>query len=237
MRGLIAGSLGGCFNPPPALPDAPPDGPRFDSPWGPGDVWDGPKQVVFGPWSPPMPVLTAMGDDDPTLTEDMLEMYFNRSSDIYVAKRATTADPFGTPTRVDELSSTSPETTPEITYDGLTIYFASRRTPTLGVEDIWMATRASRTAAWNTPVHVTELSSSGFDGAATRDANGLAFVLYSDRSGTLEIYESFRNSTANPFPAPTVHSELTSGVGDYDPMLSLDLETIYYDSSMSGVAV
>jgi hypothetical protein len=234
---VIAGSLGvaACFNP----PAAPPDGPLFDV-RRPMDIenccdgFDGPK-TDLGPWGPASAAFTAMGDDDPTLTDDLLEMYFNRSSDIYVTTRATTLDPWSTPTLVAELSSSYAETTPEIVGDGLTIYLASNRTLTAGREDIFKSTRQSRTSVWTTPIHVAELSSVGFDGAATRDANDLAFVLYSDRNSTFEIYETVRTSTGTtPWPSPSVHSELSSGVGDADPMLSLDRSTIYYDSSVSG---
>lgn len=206
--------LTGCFNVPAAPPDATPG---------------------LGPWGPVSPALTAMNDDDPTLTDDMLEMYFNRDSDIYVTTRATTSDLWGPPVLVAELSSSFVETTPEIVGDGLTIYFASDRTLTAGGEDIFRSTRKGPTDPWSEPVNVAELSSPGFDAAATRDEDGFAFVLYSDRSSAYyEIYETVRPSNQLPWPAPTVHSELSLGIGGADPMLSLDSTTIYYDSLVSG---
>jgi hypothetical protein len=208
--------VAGCFNLPAPPPDAKPG---------------------LGPWGPASPAFTAMRDDDPTLTDDMLEMYFNRASDIYVTTRASTSDPWGTPMLVAELSSSFSEETPEIVGDGLTIYFASDRTLTAGGEDIFRSTRKSRTLPWSEPVNVAELSSPGFDGAATRDADGFAFVLYSDRTSTYEIYETVRPSTELAWPPPSVHSELSSGIGGAhgaNPMLSLDSSTIYYDAPVSG---
>jgi hypothetical protein len=205
--------LAGCFNVPAAPPDGKPD---------------------LGPWGSASPAFTAMSDNDPTLTDDMLEMYFHRANDIYMTTRASTIDPWGTPTLVAELSSSFEETTPEIVGDGLTIYFASDREPSAGGDDIFRSTRKGRTSAWSDPVPAAELSSPGFDGAPTRDANGFAFVLYSDRASKYEIYETVRPSSELSWPAPSVHSELSFGVGGANPMLSLDSSTIYYDSSVSG---
>lgn len=201
-----------------------------------GDGFDAPDATPYptGVWSPPMLAFTAMTDDDPTLTDDLLEMYFNRASDIYMVARTSTTSSWSTPVLVTELSSAQSETTPEISGDGLTIFFASRRTPTAGAEDIWMATRGSRMAAWNTPVHITELSSTTFDAAATPSADGLSLVFYSDRSGTLEIYETTRVVASDPWSQAVLHSELTSGIGEFDPMLSPDKHTLYYDTSAAG---
>src|SRR5689334_18078295 len=79
-------------------------------------------------WGTPDAQFAGGDDDDPTLPSDMLEMYFNRNTDIYVTTRADLASAWATPTLVTQLSSASAETTPEISYDGLTIWFASDRT-------------------------------------------------------------------------------------------------------------
>src|SRR5690349_20008434 len=85
------------------VPDAPPDG-----------------AMPLGPWGLPTALFPGGGDDDPTLTGDLLELYFNRNSDIYTSTRASVTDAWGTPALVTELSTVYNETTPEITYDGLT---------------------------------------------------------------------------------------------------------------------
>src|ERR1041385_2596536 len=117
--------------------------------------------IGMGMWTNIATVLPGapVGDDDPTLTSDLLELYFNRSSDIYVSRRSKVSDPWGAPSLVTELSSASGETTPEITSNGLTIFISSDKAPTTGGEDIWMSTRVSRSAAWSTPVHIDALSS------------------------------------------------------------------------------
>src|SRR5690554_405756 len=83
----------------------------------------------LGPWSAPTPItdFPPVADDDPSATGDLLELYFNRANDIFVSKRSSVNDPWGAPTAVAELNTAGVETTPEVSYDGLTIFLASDR--------------------------------------------------------------------------------------------------------------
>lgn len=193
-----------------------------------------PDAMPLGPWGAPSPIpITPVGDDDPTATADLLELYFNRADDIYVITRASVSDPWSDPTPVDELNSADVETTPEVSPDGLTIYFASGRMPTLGGNDIWMATRASRTAAWGTPVQVSALSSTAADGAPVQ-IDELSILIDSDREGSLDIFLASRASAADAWGTPVVIGELVSAENEGNPMLSSDKLTIYFDSNRSG---
>lgn len=202
----------------------------------PGDAArdDAADATPLGPWGAPSALpITPVADDDPSATGDLLELYFNRAEDIYVVTRASTADPWGTPAAVAELNSTAAETTPEVSYDGLTIYFASARTPTLGGNDIWMATRASRAAAWGTPVHVPELSSAAAEGAPVM-ADATTILIDTDRAGTLDIFIATRASSADPWDTPIVIPELSGAESEGNPVLDADKLTIYFDSNRTG---
>jgi Tol biopolymer transport system component len=193
---------------------------------------DGSTQL--GSWGTPVPLdITPVGDDDPTATGDLLELYFNRSADIYMTKRASTSDPWDTPVAVAELDSADTETTPEVTYDGLTIYFASNRAGGLGGNDIWMSTRASRADAWGAPVLVSELSSPSAEGAATLTD---PFVIYidSDRGGSLDILVAQRSAPTDAFSSPQLVTPLNSTSDEGNPMLASDKLTIYFDSNRAG---
>src|SRR5690606_26802228 len=146
------GSGGG----PDAAPDAPPDA--------------GPP----GPWGAPVRVMAPVGgEDDPTLTGDLLELVFNRdNATIWRVRRASLAAPWGAPELVPELGDA---TTPERTADGRTIYLGSDRN--LGLDDIWASTRVGPGAAWAAPVRVIELSSPQDDTNATPGPDHLSLVL------------------------------------------------------------
>ena len=93
-----------------------------------GDRGDGPMgKSDSSSWGTPvaLSVTTEGADHDPTLTGDMLELYFNRNSDIYVTTRASLLEPWGTPGRVAELSTAANESTNRVSLDGLAIYFST----------------------------------------------------------------------------------------------------------------
>ena len=194
--------------------------------------------VPLGPWSAPtMLPFSLDGDDDPSATGDLLELYFNRAQDIYVTTRATTSAAWGTPALVPELSVAAVnDTTPEVTYDGLTMYLGSARTPSLGATDIWMSTRASRTAPWGTPVAVAELSSASSEQSSTTSDN-LHITFESDRGGvSLDIYAAERASVTQPWGAPIALTEVNGAGADGNPMLSRDRLELFMNSDRSGNA-
>ena len=185
----------------------------------------------LGPWGPAtMLSFTVSNDDDPTLTADLLEMVFDRSGDLFVVTRPTVQDPWGVPARIAELSTTMGETTPEMSLDGLTIFFASNR---LGNVDIFTSTRASRTAAWSAPSVVPELSSPADDAAGGISADGLEILLASNRTGDFEIYASTRPDVMTPWSAPVVLPTVSSPFQDESAFIADDL-TMYLDADRQG---
>ncbi|HEY5923743.1 MAG TPA: hypothetical protein VIV11_18805 [Kofleriaceae bacterium] len=203
-----------------------------------GDIGEGSGSdatIQLGPWGPPTALdFAAVGDDDPTATGDMLELYFNRAADIYVTRRSAIGSPWQTPEPVAELNTAEAETTPEVSYDGLTIYFASARAGTLGGNDVWRSTRISRGAAWSSPVHVNELCSTAPDGAPTV-VDPLIATLDSARAGaSLDIFIATRSSATTAFDTPVVIAELNSAQDEGNPMLTPDKLSVYFDSNRSG---
>lgn len=202
-------------------------------------VVDAPVDAVIplGPWSAPVPVgIVAVADDDPTATGDLLELYFNRAQDIFVVTRASTSDPWGTPVVVAELSSADNDTTPEVSYDGLSFYLASNRPGGLGGQDIWRSSRANRQAAWSIPVHVPELSTTSTEAAPATTTDQLVMVFESNRAGVAnDVFMSTRGSTAMPWGAPVAIAPVNDAMtADGNPMLTVDQLEMYLDSQRSG---
>ena len=79
-------------------------------------------------------------------------------------------------------SSTS-DNRPSVTRDGLTIYFDSNRSGTLGGPDIYYATRSSTSEPFGPAIHLTELSSSVFDARASISKDGSFITFSSQRPG------------------------------------------------------
>jgi hypothetical protein len=165
---------------------------------------------VFG--APMQQTLLGSNRDDQgaSLTGDLLELYFysNRSCpscyELYVAKRATVLDPWGTPTVITELSGAFVDTSPELAADGLTVWFASERDGPAGGSDIWVSTRPDRASAWATPTRELALSTAGYDTDPSLSDDGLTMTLTSDGSGDVlgDILISKRSSLGAAWSAP-----------------------------------
>ena len=100
----------------------------------------------------PVPGLsTTDGANGPSVTEDgLLIFFFSRDArgaggqDIWMAARFDGDDPFGPAVPVVELNTRFADTNPNISRDGLTIYFNSAGHGGAGEADLFVATRASR---------------------------------------------------------------------------------------------
>ena len=106
----------------------------------------------------------------PSASSDGRELYFARSEtfsgplwEIWVASRADTAEPWGTAVRLADNINVggSGADSPEISADGLALYFTSVDRPGgYGADDIWVTTRANLTDSWGDPVNLGPLVNS-----------------------------------------------------------------------------
>jgi hypothetical protein len=167
------------------------------------------------------------GADDPSLTADLLEIYFGShrtgsmggiEEDIWMAKRTSPTEPFGAPTNVADLNTTFVETTAKVTPDGLKIFFASNRGGA-ATTDIWVSTRATRSVAWGPPGKIAEISTIAPDYGAAATDTLLHIVYCSGMSAAQEqLYVSNRANTLALWGSPVAIDELdAAGVGECDP--------------------
>ncbi|MFT3692607.1 MAG: hypothetical protein QM831_05670 [Kofleriaceae bacterium] len=190
------------------------------------------------PWSTaqPITILDSGGQDaDPTLTADELEMYFSSdrpgvgATDIYRTVRGSTADAWGVPALVMELSSASNDDSPEVSADGLTLWQASNRG---GNYRIYVSTRATRGDAWSAPAIVTELGAGAQNLAVT--PNGLITVVEISTGGNGDLYEARRISPHDTWGTPVLIAELSTADNESSPTLDAEGLTIYFTSNRPG---
>jgi Tol biopolymer transport system component len=213
----------------------------------PGAAGDGADPIAdgapLGPWGTPTKIALSPpdpSDDDPTLTGDLLELYVNSSregnSDIFVATRTAVDQAWSSPTRVAELSSGSTETTPEVSADGLTMYFSSDRAGGTGGADLWRSTRTLRTDAWGAPMPISELNDATPDTAGGVTPDGLAMAFASFRKANLEwdIYTAVRASPGSAWE-PGIETAAVNTAGyEGSAFLSADRRTLYFDTLRDG---
>lgn len=201
--------------------------------------------VDLGPWNAPtkIPGVNSMSaDDDPTPTEDGLELIFTSArsgglgqSDFWRARRANITDAWGPVEHIPELSSSFNENTPGLSSDALTIWFASNRTGSMG-EDLWTSTRVNRSSPWSTPVRVVELASGEADRGPSLFDNDLSMMFH--RSSNMnDLYLTTRPSLAAPWGPPVLLTP-PSGMSSDElrPWVSpCGLEVYFQSSTRSAV--
>jgi hypothetical protein len=188
------------------------------------------------------PINSPWDDDNPTLTEDMLEIFFtsdrpdpgesdgeddeNGDRDVYYAKREFRTEPFGAPEKVLEASSEDEETSSVISPDGLMLWVGTDRALIDGNDnddddhDIWFTTRASRESKWETLRPLSELNTEFDDIPRPLALNGTIMPIASRRSTRGGAYETFlarRATVADEFspdeePIPEISVEDRSSV-------------------------
>ena len=197
------------------------------------DAFSGSDAGTFGPFGPGTLVPgidSADNEDDPSMTADGLEIYFDSNRlgasapDIFVATRPDTASDFGAPVAVAALNTAGIETGPFVSPDGLALYFSGRGDP----RDLWVSTRASRGGAWGTATRIDELSSAADESGPSVTADGLTFFFLSTPSGERKIYVSTRSSTADPWGTPALVSEVDGAEEEDEPSISPDGLTLVF---------
>ena len=188
---------------------------------------DGPDAAPLGPFGPPTliaPLADLANDDDPTLTADLLELYWDSArggdDDIWVSRRASPADPWGPPALVAELSLLGvQDSDPEVAPDGLTLYYSSARPGGLGGVDLYLATRSTRADPWSAPAWIAELSSVAQEFPSNPTPDGLVILVQSTRLGSSDLFESRRAGIADPWGTPIPIVELNTAGQERTPHL------------------
>ncbi len=187
-------------------------------------------------------------EEDPTLTEDMLEIYFtsNRpiptdpntgAGDVWRATRLSRTEPFGEPEPVHAANSAATETSPAISPDGLTLWVGSARLPSQGLIDVWQLTRPNRRAEWGIAINVIELNSPDEDLPRPLAQRGTIMPLSSQRGGTgdYQTYLAFRDAAEASFYKVEEIPELAlAGTSTMDGFLTEDGLFLFFKRAEIG---
>jgi len=225
----------------------------------------------FSAWSQPVnlgPVVnSAAAEFFASVSKDGLSLYFTAAPlpvgsdmvgfdrwDIYVSKRASTSDPWGSPQELGPEINTSSfsESAPVLSVDGHTMYFASDRPGGFGGNDIWVSHRkdnrddfgweAPRNLGSNVNTSANEASPAIFEDDETGvttlyfDSNrpGGPGPLTNDGAGNgTDIYSSILGADGTFGPA-TLIPELSTPFLDRQPSISRNGLEMYLGSNRPG---
>lgn len=197
-------------------------------------IWTASRATTADAFGSPMlvPELDAAGEDiDPTISADGRTILFasdrmGSGHKMFVAQRANTTDPFGTPVPLTiSGASTQVGNSPALTSDGLGLYYA------LGSINLAFASRATTGGAFLFVRELDELNDPTTDGAPAISDDGLELFFESFRTGSAYVYVATRASTADAFgpPQPLMQfsDDIPGATATGGPEISADGRTLY----------
>jgi hypothetical protein len=160
---------------------------------GQGDIWMITRPTIYDDWSAPENIGSAVNSRHaihPSISSDSLSLYFQSHRpgalghcDIMVATRKSISDPFADPVFLKNTNTGGPEWTPDISADGLTLFFMRNPGPT----EIWVSKRRSTDDDFDAPIKLPpQVNMPGYDnGIPNLSADGSTLYFLSDRPGGL----------------------------------------------------
>ncbi len=160
------------------------------------DLWVTTRAAIDDDWGTPVNlgpmVNNSSNDATPSISADGLSLFFESdrsggygSFDLWVTRRATKTDPWGTPVNLGPtVNSSAWDGGPIISADSLALYFWSKRSGGYGSNDIWVTMRETIHEDWGTPVNLgPTVNTSVYDDPGSISADGLLLFFDSDRPG------------------------------------------------------
>jgi len=198
------------------------------------------------------PVNSSSNDWGPCISVDGLELYFQspRSGgygdyDIYVATRATTDDQWSQPVNLGpNINSSGTEFGPNISADGLSLYFNSTRPGGSGQNDLYVTTRKTVLDPWCEPLNLGPIVNTSFhDVNPNITADGLS-LFFSDWDGATprpggygqcDIWMTQRASLSEPWSSPVnLGPQLNGPLVEGAPDISNDGTVLFFSGYLSG---
>jgi Tol biopolymer transport system component len=187
-------------------------------------------------------------DGGPNVSNDGLSLFFisdrprGESGDIWLATRRDPSEPFGTPIDLGAgVNGAGDEGAPSISSDGLSLYFDSdpSRPGGQGGGDIWLTTRQSTAAPFETPVNLGPPVDSVFDeGHPDISSDGLSLYFSSDRPGPCggtDIWVATRKAPTQPFQRPAkLPAPVNTCADEEGPSISDNGLTLFFSSTRAG---
>ena len=224
---------------------------------GDADIWVTTRATKEDDWGNPVnlgpTVNSSAWETLPCVSADGLMLYFSSyrrpggygDYDLWVTTRETTNDDWGTPVNLGPtVNSSAWDLAPNISADGLSLFFGSNRPGGYGGYDIWVTTRATTEDDWGTPVNLgPTVNSSASDAFPCISTDGLTlffsdYVFETSRPGgygSTDIWMTTRATKSDPWGEPVnLGPTVNTLYGDDSPSISSDGSTLYFDSNRSG---
>ena len=197
-------------------------------------------------------VNTAFAEGTPSISGNGLTLYFGDAPwkpvpgghggvDIRIATRIALDQPWDSVTNPGSpLNTPHSDGSPNISFDGLSLFFSSDRPGGRGDMDLWVSTRPSLNSTWNAPVNLgATVNSSHFEAMPCISNDGLALYFYSsgrpDGLGSGDLWVTRRSSPSETWgPPENLGPNINSPEDDGWPCLLADGLTLIFNSNRPG---
>jgi len=178
------------------------------------NIWMATRSSPSEEWSPAVdvgpPVNTSGMEWMPSISADGLELYFCRGDwgqgDIYVATRHSPKESWQAVVRLsDAVNVAADDYSPLISFDGLSLYFISKRPGGPGDIDMWFTTRPALDAEWGCPEPLPPPINSPYkEGHKCVSTDGLMlfFQRFKENEANRSLYVTIRDTKADPWSQP-----------------------------------
>jgi hypothetical protein len=176
----------------------------------------------------------------PTLSSDGRTMYLSLTvpgfnEQVAVAARPDRGNTFGNLSILPSPVNTSTEGTPELSADGLSLYFFSQRFGGVGTRDLYVATRASTASQFGSVTVLSGLNSLQRDDRPWLSPDELSIYFSSQRASfTDDLWRATRSARTDSFGAATSVTELNSTGNDAGASLTQDGKLVLFASDRAG---
>jgi len=186
----------------------------------------------------PVGLLTAW---TPCLSADGLQLFFASDlpggyggNDLYVSRRASIEQTFGEPENLGSMfNGPGRDQSPNLSYDGLELYFVSNREGGHGGMDIWVSRRETIESPWQEPENLDpNINSSSDEWDPYLVNNGL--TLYFISSGGSHIWYARRANRNEPWGEPENLYDSVDFANVTYPIVSEDELFILFASGRAG---
>jgi len=168
------------------------------------DIWVTRRATKDAGWGPPVnlgPTVNGPTEDaTPWVSADGLELYFMSGTvgggvSIWVTRRETKNDPWGTPVRLGAaINSSTYQGVPCLSANGLTLFFSDAlpsgpfRSGGFGGEDMWVTTRATTDDEWGIPRNLGRPVNSSWNEEGPRPSPDGSTLYFNRGSGGYETF-------------------------------------------------
>lgn len=216
---------------------------------GSNDLYVATRESPDHPWGEPQnlgPAINTAGwETGPSMTDDMLELYFTRKNwdsgerNLYVARRASVDEPFSEVEKLPPpINTGSTDSGCHVSGDGLVIVFSSTREGGHGDRDLYIAERPSRDVPFTEVRNMGErINSPSMDSSPAMSPDMLTLYFHSKRHNPkkVDIFMTSRESLDAPWTEPVYLAGLnTIAAHDGTPSLSHDGRELYFRSDRPG---